>query len=226
MLKYKTRRHLFPQAKSAKMKNKEKSSKEFIEYVNCLFNKIRSENPDYKDIRLRKGDIKQLIEELIPLRDFIGEIEKDSGPFLITYHGKDSTWDATLRVENTNQIVGVQVTLAVEGNEYLRRQALVDGFPVFIGEIIKNKKTGEITSIPRVFTTHERIQENAQIIELAINRKKQFCYGSNCILLISVEEYGLILDDEWEAVKLLVNRNNLPFESVWLRRLNGQCEKI
>ena len=209
------------------MKNEKMTSKVFVERVNRLFDKIKTENPDYKSIRLRKGEIKEVIEELLPLRDFIKEMEKEKGPTSIIYHGKDSIRDATLEIQNDGkQVLGVQVTIATENNEYLRRQALVEGSPVFFGEICRDKKTGEIISIPRVFTGDEHIKENAQIIELAINKKKQFDYGGNCILLVSVEEYDFILDDEWQEVKLLINKIHVPFESVWLRRRNGQCEKI
>jgi hypothetical protein len=209
------------------MKKEKMTSEAFVERVNGLFDKIREENPDYKNIRLRKGEIKELIEELLPLKDFIKEVEKEKGPISITYHGKDSVLDATLEIENDKkQLFGVQVTIATEDKEYLRRQALVEGAPVFIGEIHRDKKTGEIISTPRVRCGDEHIEENAQIIELAINRKKQFRYGTDCILLVNVEEYGLILDDEWEEVKLLINKNDVPFESVWLRRRNGKCEKI
>lgn len=206
------------------MKNQKLTSEEFVERVDALFAKIKKQNPDYKDIRLRKGKIKDVIEELLPLKDFVKEIEKEKGPISIIYHGKDSIWDATLEIGKDK--FGVQVTIATEDKEYLRRQAMVEGAPVFFGEIHRDKKTGKIISTPRVFSGDEHIRENAQIIELAINRKKQFNYGKNCILLVSVEEYDFILDDEWQEVKLMINKDDVPFESIWLRRKNGQCEKI
>jgi hypothetical protein len=78
------------------MKNEKMTSEVFVERVNRLLDKVKTENPDYKNIRLRKGEIKEIIEELLPSKDFVKEMEKERGPTLITYYGKDSIWDASV----------------------------------------------------------------------------------------------------------------------------------
>ncbi len=208
------------------LQNKKMKSSVFVAEVNHIFDKLKKENPDYKNIRLRKGPIKQVIEELQVLKDFIIEIEKEKGPIFITYHGTDSDDDATIEIEKDNKQLYVQVTIATDEEAYLRRQATVEGVPVFFGKTERNRKTGRISSRPNVFKNDELIKKNAQIIQSAIDKKKSFSYGSDRILLIGVEEYSLILDDEWDKIKLMINKDRVSFDSVWLRRNNGQCEKI
>jgi hypothetical protein len=101
----------------------------------------------------------------------------------------------------------VEVTTAVNQNEYLARQLLHEqGHSFGVKGISRDKKTRAIVSKPYVVTNGERETDLAGQIIDRIKSKSTKGYAPETVLIVYCVPNGLTLGDEWdEAMKRVIH---------------------
>jgi hypothetical protein len=132
---------------------------EFCTRVYDLFDRARKQPDGIASLRLRPSNIeKRLIEELIPIARYLQARYREGRRIKVRWLSGSQPYDAVLW--SSGELVKrniaarkllVEATTSVHQNNYLARQLLHEGGPVFgVKEIKRDKKTKKIVSTPYV----------------------------------------------------------------------------
>lgn len=113
----------------------------------------------------------------------------------------------------------VEVTTSVHQNDYLNRRLLQERSGSFgVKGISRDKKTGDVTSKPRVHTPDELANDLAGQILERLKSKGNKNYPPATFLIVNCFPNSLILEPEWNcAIKLVTEaQEHLTFREVFL----------
>ncbi|TAK99356.1 MAG: hypothetical protein EPO09_01255 [Aquabacterium sp.] len=202
---------------------------EFARIAFRLFDEVYELPDDGKTLRERKGDVKPLLEEVLPIARFAlahyGQGQyltvrwvRGSQPFdakLVSHGGRvdHGMWPAQSTLE---------VTTAQHPNEYLMRERLNSEGGAFGLEGLTRIKgpagAKSVASVPTVHSSLETINAMATLILGSIQAKAATNYPQDTTLIVNVELNGLYLDEEWRQLVHIV-RERCPshgFNAVFL----------
>lgn len=182
----------------------------FCQHVYRLFEGIRAADGGAAKLRERQRPEKRLLEELLPLCRYI-QAFYGPGLYLSICWVTGQQYDA--RVESRGGLVDaghwptegtLEVTQAVHQNEFLLRERLnADGFAFGIDGLIRTVgPSGEktVTSVPTSYTNQSYIDDFAEIMLEAINKKIAKGYPTGTTLIVDCTLTTVFLPDEWEQL--------------------------
>lgn len=189
------------------------SSEEFIEKVNSLFINTRNSEDGISRLRLRKDNCKKLIEELLPISQFLKVFERPGLDLYCEYFSGNQNFDAKIYCGGwfvEQQVMCpeyfLEVSVSIHPKDHLKRECLEKGIPCFGGNNIERLKDGTIQSLPRVFTPDDLINEHFEYIKSRIEDKVNKEYPDKTYLIIPLFPDTLIMQDEWiEIIKKLID---------------------
>jgi hypothetical protein len=171
----------------------------------CL-NQIQR-SPDGKNkIRLRKDGSKKLIEELIPIARYIQFRYSPGRRLKVRWIDGGQQYDAILLSSGpmvdfdlAPRCQHLEVTVAAHELDYLRRELISQGRPVFgVKGLKRDKKTRRIESEPVGRNGDELEVDLTARILASIRAKDGKQYPPGTVLIIDCVQDTVLLRDEWE----------------------------
>jgi hypothetical protein len=181
----------------------------FCRKVYMLFNKIRRKPNGIEHLRMRESSVeKKLIEEILPISRYIKAKYCEGRIIKVKWINGNQQYDAIIKqkggiVDNMHlhKECFIEATCAVHKNDYLLREKINNGGPVFgVGGLKREKKTGNILSVPIVREHPKFISDFAKIIVNRIRDKNEKPYPKNTILVVDCHLDTCYLDDEWHIL--------------------------
>jgi hypothetical protein len=211
---------------------------EFCRLTYLNFDKILSQPNSGKVVRERRGPVKQLLEELLPICRYIQTFYGPGQYISVRWVYGNQSFDA--KVETTGFMVDhgmwpshgtLEITQAVHKNEYLMRELLNTKGGGFGLNGIKPGKGSrgarEIDSQPTSYTNQSYIGEMCDIILEAIRSKiiklENGNYPRDTTLIVDCSLTTIFLPSEWEKLMTMV-RGDLPsndFVRIFLTASSG-----
>jgi len=164
---------------------------------------------DKRALRDRKGNVKRLIEEILPIAAFVKHLDEMGAEPVCKHHNGNQSYDAEVRLGVKRVSCGllkdsyyVEVTCAVHPKAYLFREALNRQGSCWLNEAVYregSRKRGDdrIVSKPTAEDAGEPLRRlKVQIIE-RIREKSSKRYPSPCILLVSAVPDFWACSKEW-----------------------------
>ncbi len=200
---------------------------DFCRKVYKLWDQVRNRPDGIAMLRLRPTkNEKRLIEELIPIARYVQARYCEGRRIKVRWLSGSQPYDAIVRSSGVlvehgiyPRKVFVEVTTSVHQNDYLARRLLHEqGVSFGVQGISRNKKTGDITSEPRLHTPDELATDLAcQILE-RLKSKSAKGYPPRTVLIVNCVANSLILDSEWNSAVELVTQAqlHLSFREVFL----------
>jgi hypothetical protein len=151
---------------------------------------------------------KRLIEELLPIARYIQVKYREGRIMKVRWLKGNQPYDAILKqtgsmVEFTKLPTEcfLEATCAVHDNEYLLREAINNGEPVFgVRSLMRDKKTRKILSTPVVREYPKFINDFSKIIINRIRDKDSKGYPNNTVLIVDCRLDTIYLKDEWDKL--------------------------
>jgi len=199
----------------------------FCRKAYTLFNRIRRKPDGRKRLRMRQTVVeKKLIEEILPIARYIQFKYRVGRNIRVKWLNGNQNYDAIiyhagtlLETNNFPRECYLEATCAVHPKEYLSREHINNGNPVFgLGGLARDKKSKTITSTPVVRTGLDFIQKFADIVVNRIDDKSSRAYPDNTILVVECNLDTLYTHDEWEEMINLVKAKiqSHPFIEIFL----------
>jgi hypothetical protein len=199
----------------------------FCRQVYTLFDQVRAGAEGIANLRLRPTKLeKRLIEELVPIARYVQARYREGRRIKVRWFSGSQPFDAILlssgvfvEKDITPRKLVVEVTTAVDQNEYLARQLLHEhGHSFGVKGISRDKKTRAIVSKPYVVTNGEQETDLAGQIIDRIKSKSTKGYAPETVLIVYCVPNGLTLGDEWhEAIKQVIEAEaHHAFREVYL----------
>jgi hypothetical protein len=171
------------------------SAAEYLPWVKSLAAAVRAETDGLRQIRLRIGLTKKLMEEAFPIGIFASRFFESSDEVLIALKTGSQSYDATVNDgrANPSKVKYLEVTVATEGAvDYHRRRLLhetgrVSGF----GKITKSgtEKTGlRLKDEPEAVSQATVLTLERRLISDAIDRKSGKAYPEQTALVIAFDD--------------------------------------
>lgn len=212
---------------------------EFCRLTYSLFDEAVNQPDNGHALRERRGPLKQLIEELLPICRYVQTFYGPGQYISVRWVYGNQTFDA--KVETTGKMVEngmwppsgtLEITQAVHKNEYLMRELLnskgggfgLDGLTPGKGR----RGAREIESVPTSYTNQSYINDMRDIVLKAIEAKvvklANGDYPEDTTLIVDCSLTTVFLSNEWEKLIELV-RSSLPthgFDRIFLTAASGR----
>ncbi|MCI0528223.1 MAG: hypothetical protein L0Y56_12360 [Nitrospira sp.] len=199
----------------------------FCREAYSLFNRIRRKPAGRKQLRMRQTVIeKRLIEEILPIARYIQFKYRVGRNICIKWLNGNQNYDAVIRQEGTPVEANdfpkecyLEATCAVHPNDYLSREHINNGNPVFgLDGLTRDKKSKTISSTPVVRSGRDFVRKFADIVINRIDDKSSKAYPDNTILVVECNLDTLYTDDEWAEMINLVKAKikSHPFIEIFL----------
>lgn len=200
---------------------------EFCTRIYDVFDHIRKQPDGIARLRLRPSNLeKRLIEELIPLARYVQARYREGRRLKVRWLSGSQSYDAVLWSSGelvkrgiAARKVLVEVTTSVHQNNYLARELLHEGGPVFgVKEIKRDKMTKKIVSTPYVNTQGQIASDLATQIIQRLKSKSAKNYPPNTVLIIYCITNSLTFENEWDDAmdEVMTSRAHLAFREVFL----------
>jgi hypothetical protein len=168
---------------------------DYLNWVKGLIAEVRQEPDGLRQIRLRVGLAKNLMEEALPIGLFASHFFAGSEEVEISLKVGSQSYDATVR-DDRSQPSGVEfleVTMASEGEmDYLRMLMLHEtGNVSGLGRVLKtgtNRTRRAVTVVPEAVSQQTILDKERRLISDAIQRKVGTTYPDNTALLIAFDD--------------------------------------
>ena len=168
---------------------------EYLEWVRDLVAKVKAEPDGLERIRLRKGLVKELMNEALPIGLICSKYFDDSRHVGISLKIGNQNFDAEVSDTRSDcsSVQFIEVTLATEGeDDYLRMRVLHEAGSVSgLGGVSKTstKKKGlKIEVASEMVSQEEVLRRERERVSQAIERKINGSYPSNTLLLIGFDD--------------------------------------
>lgn len=212
---------------------------EFCRMVYALFDKICREPDGEHVLRERRGAVKKLVEELLPICRYV-QTFYGAGQYLsVRWVNGNQSFDAKIEARGLMidhlmwpQISTIEVTQAMHANEHLMRELLntkgggfgLDGLTPGKGK----RNSRQIESVPTSYTNQSYIADMCTIIFGAIQAKivklEDGDYPEGTTLIVDCSLTTVFLPAEWEQLiemlTRIVPKNN--FERIFLIADSGR----
>ena len=189
---------------------------EFCGAAYDAFEAIWSSPKGIEELRLRRSPrAKNLLEEVLPLADFIRACYRLGCRLRIRWLGGNQPFDARVfyrgasvdRMEIPKRQF-LEVTTAVHPTRHLVRELCnAEGASFAARGTHRDPKTKKIVSVPIVYEHSEMIAECAALISTRVADKASRSYPPATALLVHCDLGLLILADEWEEIVRAVRAN-------------------
>jgi len=160
-----------------------------------------------RQMRLRKGKDKKLIEEILPISSFLRCFERPGLDLYCEYFSGSQKFDAKIYCEgllvqrqSLKAEYFLEVSIACHPKDYLKRECLEKGIPVFGGNKIERLKNGNIKSSPEASDRKGSIEEHFEFIRARIRQKIGKGYPPNTYLIVPLFPDTLLMADGWIEV--------------------------
>jgi hypothetical protein len=171
------------------------TAREYLPWVKALAAAARSEPDGLRQIRLRIGLAKNLMEEALPIGLFATHFFGDSEDVVLALRVGSQGYDATVKDTRHSRsgIEYLEVTMASQGEiDYLRMLALNDtGSASGLGRVTKSgtRKTGLSVKVEaEAVSQQEVLAMERRVISDAIARKAGNTYPENTALIIAFDD--------------------------------------
>lgn len=171
------------------------TAREYLPWVKGLAAAVRAESDGLRQIRLRVGLAKNLMEEALPIGLFASRFFCESDEVEIALKVGSQGYDAIVKDTRSNSsgIEHLEVTVASEGEtDYLRMLRLHEtGFAPGFGSIAKSgtKKTGFTVIVEQeTVSQSEVLAIERRALLAAIDRKACKLYPENTVLVIAIDD--------------------------------------
>ena len=171
------------------------TAREYLDWAKSLVTCVKSGPDGLRQIRLRTGISKQLIEEVLPIGLFASRYFERSPEVEIALKVGNQSYDAIVRDVRVKSsgIEYLEVTMASEGElDYLRMLKLNESGQVSgLGRVTKRgtKKTGLAVGVELEVVSQQTILEKeSRIISEAIERKLGKSYADSTALIIAFDD--------------------------------------
>jgi len=181
---------------------------EFARIAFRLFDTVYERPDEGKTLRARKGDVKQLLKEVLPIARYVLSHYGHGQYMTIRWVRGNQPFDAKVETCGANVDHGawpaqgtLEVTTAQHPNQYLMRERLnSDGGAFGLDGLKRVKDPSGVKSVesePTVNSNLETITAMADLIFGAIKAKASAYYPPDTTLILNVELNGLYLSREW-----------------------------
>jgi hypothetical protein len=184
---------------------------EFCRLVYAAFEGVRASPGGAEALRTRPRPVKRLLEELLPIARYV---QTNYGPgtyIAVRWIDGNQRFDAELELTEPQQLYSswpckstVEVTQAAHTKEYLSRELLNRGGPVFGAEGLERIKDVEgkksVLSNPTSYQDRSYIQTFAAIALNSIRAKVAKDYPDNTALIVDCELQTAFFRDEWNEM--------------------------
>lgn len=212
---------------------------EFCRLAYSFFDETASHPDDGYMLRERKGPVKQLIEELLPICRYIQTFYGPGQYISVRWVHGNQPFDA--KVETTGKMVDhgmwpsngtLEITQAVHENEHLMREVLntkgggfgLDGLSAGKGK----RGAREIESVATSYTNQSYINDMSAIILKAIDAKvaklEKGDYPEDTTLIVDCSLTTIFLSNEWERLIEMVRAASPTnkFNQIFLTAASGR----
>ena len=189
------RRHSMLAPLTAKILEQPHTAREYLLWARALIAAAKAEPDGLRQIRLRIGLAKNLMEEALPIGHFATHFFGETDDVVLALKVGNQAYDATVvdaRPDGSG-IEYIEVTVASEGEiDYLRMLALHETGSVFgLGPVTKSgtRKTGLSIKVEAEAMSQEHVlATERRIISEAIDRKSGKAYPKNTALIIALDD--------------------------------------
>jgi hypothetical protein len=188
---------------------------EFARVAFKLFEDVYQLPDDGNTLRERRGDVKPLLEEVLPIARYVLAHYGHGQYMTIRWVRGSQPFDAKVETHGGRVDHGMwpaqgtlEVTTAQHPNEYLMRERLNSEGGAFGLDGLRRVKgpagAKSVESVPTVHSNFETINAMAGLIVGSIQAKAAADYPSDTTLIVNVELNGLYLTEEWLQLTHLV----------------------
>ena len=202
---------------------------EFARLAFALFEEVYQLPDDGKTLRERRGDVKPLLEEVLPIARYVLANYGQGQYLTVRWVRGSQPFDAKVEAHGGRVDHGVwpaqgtlEVTTAVHPNEYLMRERLNAEGGAFGLDGLKRVKGADgvktVESVPIVNSGTETTNSMAGFILAAIRAKAAADYPQDTTLIVNIELNTIYVTEAWLQLVQLV-RNGCPahgFREVFL----------
>ncbi len=201
----------------------------FSRIVYDFFDQARSGPDGNGNLLLRKSvEEKRLVEELIPIARYVQARYREGYRIKVRWFKGTQPYDAVLLLSGTlverHEIpreLLLEVTTSVHKNEYLVRERLHrHGGSFGVKGTSRDKKTGDIISVPRSYSGDELVRKlTEQIVErLRSKSNKRKPYPRETVLVINCVADTIVEPSEWNDTiqRVIEARIDFPFREVFM----------
>jgi hypothetical protein len=215
----------------AEFDGKEMDGLEFCFRVYRLYESIRGADDGASRMRLRRGPVKKLLEELLPIAKYVQARYRPGRYISVRWvlgkgHNAELSQRGAYVSENYYPVSShLEVTCAMHPNEYLVREQLDrKGIAFGVDGIRRIKKTGEIESEPVGYRKPEFIEAYSKLVLKEIAKKVRKKYPRNTTLIVQCTLNLPYRSDEWDTLiaylKPIIPKNS--FDEIYLYDPLGQ----
>lgn len=192
----------------------------FCDLTYQMLEQVKHEMDGVNRLRMRASEAeKRLVEELLPICQFIQARSRPGRSISIKWLNGDQPFDGYYRQHGLLVDRGMtppeghlEVTTVVHPNDYLARETLSRGNPVFGYEGLSRNLDRSIQSTPHVRTNLDFVDAFYEYVAKGLEKKAMKGYQPDTILIMQLGLDVPFEEDEW---KYLVRqlRSNLPEHS-------------
>ena len=185
---------------------------QFCAQVYEVFEKIRTSENGPSRLRMRAGPVeKKLVEELLPICRYV-QAKYRPGRYMVVkwvdgnqqYDAEINQWGRRVDLDIEPAARHLEVTCAMHQNDYLVRELIDKGEPVFGVEGVRREKgTKKVESEPVVHTNNDFVDSFCALVLAQITKKAGIAYPADTTLLVKCLPNSLYMPDEW---KLLMDK--------------------
>lgn len=182
-----------------------------------FFEQVKQGPDGVNRLRMRASETeKRLVEELLPICQFIQASARPGRNIEIQWLNGDQSHDGNYRQYGSLVIRGMtpaegqlEVTTVVHPNDFLARETLAKGNPVFGVEGLTRSADRSIQSIPSIRTNMEFVDAFHAHVAKVLEKKASKGYQQGTILIMQLSLDVLYQEDEWQHLVGRV-RSSLP----------------
>ena len=199
---------------------------DFCSKTYTLFEEVKNSANGTTRLRMRPTSLeKKLLEELLPISAYVQASYRPGRYMSVRWKSGSQSYDAELIQHGAYvsqdfypAISHLEVTCTMHQKEYLKREHLETKGGVFGLDGITRLKSGQIQSLPVVYSNHEFINSYAEIVRQRIAKKSAMSYPEDTTLVVQCTLNRLYCPDEWETLMTLVAENlpRSPFREIFL----------
>jgi hypothetical protein len=188
---------------------------EFARIAFKLFEDVHQLPDKGNTLRARRGDVKQLLEEVLPIARYVLAHYGHGQYMTIRWVRGNQPFDAKVETRGSRVDHGMwpaqgtlEVTTAQHPNAYLMRERLNSGDGAFGFDGLRRVRgpagAKSVVSVPTVQSNLGTINAMADLIRGSIQAKAASGYPPDTTLIVNLELNGLYLTEEWlQLVQLL-----------------------
>jgi len=188
---------------------------DFVRVAFDLFEQVYGLPDDGKALRERKGDVKPLLEEVLPIARYVLAHYAHGQYISVRWIRGSQSFDAKVESHGGRVDHGawpahqtIEVTSAQHPNEYLLRERLNAGGGAFGLDGLKRVRgpsgTKSVDSVPTSNSHFETITDMAGFVISAIRAKAEASYPDDTTLIVGIELNSIYAPEQWRELEDLV----------------------